>query len=817
MAQVVVEKRITEEMRKRRAYWSKAMRGKGRILAGEKDVARIPYREGITLDIERARLVAMGYKEAEALGEPPVLQRARGLAKLLDNMTLYILPDERIVGNINGKPDSVVTYPELWWRWLDKALDTDYKTLLSDEERQELHEIHKYFSNKAVHGMERQLLPPEVLPYWFYNNHGAMSWLHGGRTGVANYEKVFKWGLKGILEEAKERLKKLDSNPDEYLAADYLDKKQFLQAVIISLEAGIRYGQRWVKKLTEEAQRETDGKRKKELEEMARVWEQVPANPARTLHEALQCYWFIFLVTRILDLQTPGGGDRFDQIMYPFYRKDVEEEKRLTRLEAQELVEHLLLKMNEEGQLVPPVQAGGGMTLMTARVLTLGGQTREGKDATNEMTYLAMDAANTTKLAQPALAIRLHRDTPTQFLYKIADSQRINAGIYSFFNDEMMIPYLESFGISHEDTLDYSTEGCMRWAIPGKPLGCRALGGYEVLPKHLEYALYQGWDKFSGKKWGVDSGDPRTWTSIEDVIQAYLTQLRFFMERHIAICNLVDVLDGKYLHQPFLSALLDGCIENAQDCRHYKFFPNTIIQPVGQITLVNSLAAIKKLVFDEKKVTMDKLIDALKNNWEGKEELRQMFINAPKFGNDDDYVDLLARDVYSRTTQAIRSFKNIWGGPYLEDGTGGATYFAYSGLLGATPDGRKDRQNVNDGTISPEIGTDKKGPTAVLNSVGKIDHKGTMTHLLNQKFTPQYLTEEYKDVFASYLRTFVDLGIHHIQFNVLDREAFIDAQQNPEEYGDLVIRVAGFSAYFVDLEKGLQDQIIARTEQELAA
>ena len=811
----VAEKRITEDMRNRTAYRSKAMRGKGRILAGEKDAARIPYREGITLDIERARLVARGYREAEALGEPPVLQRARGIAKLLDNMTLYILPDERIIGNVNSKPNSVITYPELWWRWLDKALDKDYKTLVSDEERGELHEIHKYFSNKAVHGMERKLLPEEVLPYWFYNNHGAVSWLHGGRTGIANYEKVFRLGLNGILEEIKERLKRLDSNPNEYLAADYLEKKQFLQAAILSLEAGIRYGQRWAERLRAEAQKEENEKRREELEEMAWVCEQVPANSARTLHEALQCYWFIFLITRILDLQTPGGGDRFDQIMYPFYKKDVEEEKRLSRLEAQELVEHLFLKMNEEGQLIPPVQAGGGMTLMTARVLTLGGQTRDGEDATNEMTYVAMDAANTVKLAQPALAIRLHKDTPTELLYGITESQRVNSGIYSFFNDEMMIPYLESFGLSHEDARDYSTEGCMRWAIPGKPLGCRALGGYDVLPKFLEYALYQGWDKFSDKKWGIDSGDPRSWNSIEDAIQAYLAQLRFFFEKQVAIGNLVDVLDSKYLYQPFLSALLDGCIENAKDCRHYKFFPNTIVQPVGQVTLVNSLAAMKKLIFEDKKVTMDELIDALKSNWEGKEGLRQMFVKAPKFGNDDDYVDLLARDVYSRTTQVIRSFKNIWGGPWLEDGTGGSTYYAYSGLLGATPDGRKDRQNINDGTVSPEIGTDKNGPTAILKSVSKIDHKGTMTHLLNQKFLPLYLSDEHRDVFAAYLRTFVDLGIHHIQFNVLNKETLLDAQRNPGKYGDLVIRVAGFSAYFVDLEKGLQDQIIARTEQEL--
>jgi len=390
-------------------------------------------------------------------------------------------------------------------------------------------------------------------------------------------------------------------------------------------------------------------------------------------------------------------------------------------------------------------------------------------------------------------------------------------GLLAFFNDEMIIPYLTSVGISLPDARNYANLSCLRWTIPGKSIITRHFGPFFALPKCLELALNQGRDSefFGGKQIGAPTPDPLTFTSIEDVIQAYLTQVRFFLEKALTIYNVVDALEEEWMPQPFYSALLDGCIEHGQDCRRYKYFPDTTVQPVGQVTLFNSLAVIEKLVFEQKRVSMAELLDALRNNWEGKEGLRQMCINeVPKFGNDDDYVDSLARDVSLRTTQLIRSFKNIYGGHFMEDGTGGSSYYAWSGFTGATPDGRKFRDFFNDGTISPVIGTDKKGPTAVLKSVGKIDHAKIATHCLNQKFSPLYLSDEYKDLFLAYMRTFVDLGIHHIQFNVIDREILLDAQQHPEKYGDLTVRVAGYSAYFVDLEKEMQDQIIARTEQQ---
>jgi formate C-acetyltransferase len=814
MAVVTEKKRIAQEMKGRPYYQSKVMRGLGRtrILGEEvKKGERLPYREDVKFEIERARLITESYKETE--GEPIILRRAKAFAKLFDNKTLYILPDELIVGNICSEPSTLNTFPELWWRWLDKAIDKEYAGMIDDEKRAELHEIHKYWRPMAFQGSERNLLPKDVREYWSFANHGVFMWLHGGHVGVPNYEKIFKVGLNGIIKEIEDKVKEISNeayireNPKEYL-----EKKEFYEAAVITLNAMVRFGKRFAQKCKDAAEAEGDERRKKELLGIAEICDWVPGNPPRTLHEALQSYWFINLGARILDLQSSGLGERFDQVTYPFYKKDLEG-KRITREEAQELVEHLILKMNEEPEIKPPAQGAGGATLIT-RVTTVGGQTVEGDDATNEMTYVIMDAKNAVGLVQPAIAVRLHRNSPQKLYDKIVESLLIEPGVYSFFNDEEMIPYLMNLGIPLEDARNYSTDGCMRWQIPGKAIAFRALGGMFALPKCLDYALNQGVDRFSGKQRGPKTPDPLTFTSIEDVIQAYLEQLRFFVGKLVTIYNLVDILDERWVPQPFLSSLLDGCIEHGQDCRKYHYFPNTVLQPVGQVTVVNSLAAMKTLVFDEKKVPMAELIEALKNNWEEKEELRQKFINAPKFGNDDENVDLLARDIYLRTTQTFHSFKNIWGGPFMEDGTGASMYFNTSVITWATPDGRKARDLFNDGTISPVPNTDKKGPTAVLKSVGSIDHARTFTHLFNQKFTPQFLKGNNKDKFIAYLKTWVDLGIHHIQFNIIGRGTLLDAQEHPEKYEQLVVRQAGLAAYFVDLEKTIQDEIIARTEQE---
>ena len=803
---------VIDKVKEEMPFMIKATRGHGRF--GEKVEDVLPYRPGVKLCMERPRLITESYKETD--GDPMVLRRAKAMAKLLDKMTVYIEPWEVIVGNFAHDPESIQHYPELFWRWLEKAIEEEYKPLLTDEEREELHEIHGYWKNIAVHGKERKLLPASIKSHSNFIKHGAFIWLHGGRTGVPNYEKLFEVGLRGLIDETESLLAELDDDPGFYNnAREYLDKKRFYQAVIISLEAGCRWGKRYAELARELAVGEKDEGRRAELERIAEACDWVPENPPRTLREALQFYYLITLITRVLDLQTPGLGERFDQIMMPFYQKDLAEGKH-TRDEARKLVEFTFLKMNEFGDLIPPLLGGGLGSVITARVTTVGGQTADGEDATNEMTYIVLDAIKDLRLSEPSVAVRLHKNTPTRLLEELTDALKECSGVFSLFNDEMMIPYLEGLGIPSQDARCYSTEGCMRWIIPGKAMGMRAIGGLFILPKCLEYALSQGINKLTGQQMGAPTPDPLTFESFDDLLDAYYRQVRFFAEKLVALNNVTEVLDQEYLPQPFLSATMDGCLERGQDCRFYKYFPNTILQPVGQVTAVNSLAAIKKLVFDDGRVSLSELLDALGANWEGKEELRQMFINkAPKFGNDNDYVDTLAHNVYAKTTEIVKSFKNIYGGSYLEDGTGASTFYFGSVLCGPTADGRKARDLFADGTVSPAHGTDSKGPTAVLGSVAKLDHVNGFTHLFNQKFFPEFLEGEHKEKFIAYLRSWIDLGIHHIQFNVVGSDLLEDAQENPDEYGTLVVRVAGFSAYFVDLDRGVQDQIIARTKQKL--
>jgi formate C-acetyltransferase len=800
---VAISERPTVQLSQEMAFKGKSLRGAGGS----------PYAEGVKICAERPRLLTQSYRLTE--GEPMVIRRAKAIAHILDHMTIFIQPWERIVGNFASNPDALQYYPELFSRWVDKVIDDEYRDMVTDEEREELHDVHGYWKNKSVHGMERRLVPEEVKPYCQGVNHGAFFWVHGSRCGVPNYHKVFEIGLNGFIQEAKDRLDQISNDPEFYLKGDeYLKQRRFLEAAIINMEAAIRWGKRYAEKAREIALSETNDKRKAELEEIADVCEWVPGNPPRTLHEALQSYYFITLITRVIDLQTSGLGDRFDQIMQPVYERE-KAKGTITPEKAQELVEYLFLKMNEFGELVPPAMGmgSGGGFVVTTRLLTIGGMTSDGKDATNEMSSITLAARTSLSLIQPTVAIRLHKNTPDAFLYEITDAIRKQPGVYSLFNDEMMIPFLENIGVSTHDARSYSKEGCMRWNIPGKSVSQRALGGMFSLPKCLEYALNKGIDPLTNKKMGASTPDPLSFTSIEDVLEAYLEQLKFFVEKCVTINNVVEVLDQEYLPQPFLSALIDECIEKGEDCRTYKYVPNSILQPTGQITAINSLAAMKKLIFDEKEVTMQQLLDALKNNWEGQEALRQKFIHAPKFGNDDDYADTIAQEFYSRTSEVIRSFKDIYGGFFREDGTGGSTYFLGSLLTGATPDGRKAEDLFNDGTISPTPNTDAKGPTAVMNSVAKINHIAGCTNCLNQKFLPQFLDGDDKANFVAYLKTFVDLGIHHVQFNIIDREMLLEAQQNPEKYSTLIIRVAGYNAYFVDLNDNLQKQIISRTEQ----
>ncbi|MBW1983220.1 MAG: hypothetical protein JRI53_00750 [Deltaproteobacteria bacterium] len=768
------------------------------------DSKRGMYRDGIKLNVERNRLLTESYKATE--GEPMVLRRAKALAHILKNMSVFIVPNSRVVGHSGSTPDDLYYPIEVNWKSPWRAMNSDdAKNILDEKGRAEMEEIVEYWKGKTLSDLRKKVFKGDLVKYFKYE--GTFLWSHWDELGVPNYEKLLTKGINGIRKEAEEKLIKVIETVPE----DYLEQCEFLEAVIITLDAAIDFGKKYSEKAKEMAANEKDEKRKKELEQIADVCSRVPAEPASTYYEAIQSFWFVNLITRQIELVSLGCGARFDILFDPYYQKDLAG-GRITREEAVELMQHLLLKFEESGMWYSPMITGiyGGVQQLEG--ITLGGQDSNGKDLTNDMTYIVLEASKELHILQPTIGLRVHKNTPKELLSAATDVIRTGCGYPSLFNDEVMIPLLRKWKVAEEDIYNYATSGCVYLDIPGKNLVRRA-SGYFVFPKCLWWALRKGIDPKTGEQFGAPTPDPDKFTSIEAVTEAYLEQVRFFFGKMVKLENTCRRLYQRYAPRPFLSAFLDGCIEKGKDTRKWAYPSslNSFNIIIGLTNVADSLAAIKKTVFDDKELTMREFIDILDKNWEGHEDLRQKVINqVPKFGNDDDYVDLLAKAVHERTEEVVNEFKDEHGLNYRGDGSGvSATYGLATGTP-ATPDGRKDGEPFADATLSPMVGRDTNGPTAVLASCAKID---PLNQLLNQKFMPKFLDDEHKDQFISYLRSWHDMRVPHVQFNVVDRKTLIEARENPEKHTNLIVRVAGYSTYFVDLSKGLQDHIIARAEQ----
>ena len=758
------------------------------------------------LSLERARLLTESYKETE--GEPMILRRAKGIAHVLENMTIYISPGELIVGNFSATPDTLIHYPEFAYRWVERETEKGaaYENMLNDEGRKELKEIDSYWHNYAVHSIYRNYIPEDLADVM-----QIFLW----ECGTPNYEKILRIGLKGYLKEAGERRKRLDKEYTEEVigAADYVEKRLFLDSVIIALNATINYARRYARLAREMAQSEADPIRKHELEVIAENCGWVPENPARTLHEAIQSYWFIHLIVGFIELPMVGDGIRFDVCMGPFYEKDLEE-GRITREAAQELVECVFIKGQETGYLQPAIGAAATEGNVGFQTLNIGGVDSVGDDVSNEMSPIVLDAMKSVRTVTPPLALRWHDKMPKKLIDKAIECLASGMPQPAIFNDKVNIPRLVSLGVPIEEARNYSINNCMVPTIPGKNLNHRsAWAGGVSLPACLCSAL--GIEPLAGFfKTGNAMAEPEKISSIEELMDATAENCKWYMKRITLVNNIADKLYEEYVPRPFLSAVLDDSIERAEDIRKWNHKPDyRDIVLFGLNNAADSLAAIKKLVFDEKKVSMAELIEALKNDWDGYEDLRQMCLDAPKFGNDDDYVDLISRELGRRVAKVAKECKTYHGAPLTTDGTVATGFWMIGFLTPATPDGRRNSESLHDGSVSPMVGRDHKGPTAVLKSVSKVDPLVTWNHLFNQTFLPQYLVDHNAELFAQYLKTFADLGIHHVQFSIVDRETLIDAQKHPEKHTDVMVRVCGYSAYFIDLAKDLQDQIIARTSQ----
>jgi formate C-acetyltransferase len=778
--------------------------------AGQKeDAEKGMYRPEIKLDLQRSILLTEAYKETE--GDPMVTRRAKALERILTGMDLYIQDHERIVGSSMSTPQGLYFGIDMNWRSVRRIVEEpEACTLLDEEGRKTLDELISYWKGRSMSDIQQKMFTGEVLEYWKMSKLSPGSWSHWSELGIPNYEKVFRLGLKGIIEEAEARLAGIDRT----VPLDYIEQKEFLQAVIIALKAVISYAGRYAAMARQKASETEDPDDKKRLETIARICDKVPEHPPETLHEALQSFFFLHVV-RYLEYSTLGIGVRFDKVFGPYLENDLKDGN-IPREEALELLQLLWVKFHELGLIYSPTLSAVYGGVASLQVITLGGVDEEGRDVLNEMTYLVLETALTMQTPEPSIVLRYHDGTQHALLDKAVDVVRTGIGYPSFFNDKALLPMLEGWDVPLRDARDYAVTGCVYLELPGKNIARRALGGMN-LPLALYYALNQGFNPMTGEQVGVRTPDPLTFQSADDLLEAYLEQVRFAFHRLCTIQNICNTLYERYLPRPFYSALLDGCIERGQDSRRWGY-PSPVSDfciILGPSNVADAIAAVKKVVFEDKKVSMETLLKAMAANWEGYEEVRQLMLHAPKYGNDDDYADRIAADVHHRTAEVMMESKNRFGYPCRGDGSGISATYAAGAVVPATPEGRRAGEPLSDATLSPVFGMDAEGPTAVLKSASKISTKKTYNHLLNQKFMPQALEGEKKALFIQYLRAWGELGISQVQFNVVDRETLVRAQNKPEDYPNLLVRVAGYSAYFVDLSKGLQDSIIARSEQRL--
>ncbi|HPY35040.1 MAG TPA: pyruvate formate lyase family protein [Smithellaceae bacterium] len=790
----------------RKQVISRAIRNIKRGYADDES-GRGMFRSEIRLDLQRSRLMTESYKETE--GEAMVLRRAKALANILNKMGIFIRDYERIVGYQTAEPNGIFHPIEQNWKSPQRLANSPAgKTLLDDAGRKELDELCKYWKGKSISDRHQAVLPEDLKKYWTYE--GTFLWSQLSELGIPNYEKLFNLGLQGLINEIREKMARLDQK----IPADYVEQKDFLTASIISLEAVINFAKRYAVLAKESAVRQKNATRKKILEEIAETCAWVPANPPRTFIEAIQFFYFIHLV-RYLEYSTLGIGVRIDYLFGPYYEKDLKEGK-ITKEETLGILQLLWIKLNELGLVYSPTVSSVYSGVASLQAVTIGGTDEKGRDVTNDLTYLTMEAAKSLKIIEPSIALRVHEGTPDEVYSRATDVIKTGIGYPSLFNDEALIPLYERWGVPKNEAKQYAVSGCVYIEIPGKNVVRRSVG-YFVLPKCLWWALHQGVNPKTGEQHGARTPDPATFKSWEDVLEAYAEQVKFFTSKIETLERINNELLAQYAPRPFYSALLDGCIEQGKDCRRWVY--NSILhhfsQVIGGTNVADAITAIKKVVFEDRKVTLPELITIMDKNWAGREDVRLACLNAPKFGNDDDYADEIARIVQTRGEAAMEEVKDRFGHSHRGDGSAVSATYGLAADTPATPDGRFDGEPFADSTLAPAPGRDKKGPTAVLKSCSKISTVNTFNHLLNQKFLPKFLEDDLKPAFLSYLKTWKKLKVPHIQFNVVDRETLLKAKAQPERYSDLIVRVAGFSAYFVDLSSGLQDHIIARTEQTL--
>ena len=811
------------------------------------------------IESARAILITESYRQTE--NEPMVIRRAKAFAHILENIPIVIRDLELIVGSTTIAPRGCQTYPEFSYEWLEAEFDTVETRsadpfYISEKTKQELKEANAYWKGKTTSELATSYMEPETLLAMEHNIFTPGNYFYNGVGHVTvKYGEVLAIGFSGIKAKAQAELDKL------CLAdGDYQKKSRFLEAVMISCDAAIEYARRYARLALKEAEECTDPVRKRELLQIAQNCANVPEKGATGFYEACQSFWF---VQQLLQIESSGHSispGRFDQYMYPYYQKDMESGK-ITREFAQELMDCIWVKLNDLNKCRDAASAEGFAGYSLFQNLIAGGQNEEGIDVTNDLSFMSIQASMHVFLPQPSLSVRVWNGTPHEFLIRAAELTRTGIGLPAYYNDEVIIPSLMSRGLTLQDARDYNIIGCVEPQKSGKTEGWHDAAFFNMC-RPLELVFSNGMDK--GVRIGPATGNVEDMTTFEQFYDAYKKQMDYAIQLLVNADNAIDMAHAERCPLPFLSSMVDDCMKVGKTVQEggavYNF---TGPQGFGVANMADSLYSVKTLVYDEKKITMGELKEALATNYgkglgaedvaamtakianelkeAGKtigekevaailntvvaaseapevkangERILKLIEEVPKFGNDIPEVDAFARDVAYTYTEPLQNYKNPRGGSFQAGLYPVSANVPLGAQTGATPDGRLAYQPVADG-VSPSAGKDVNGPTAAANSVSRLDHyiasNGT---LFNQKFHPSALSgRNGLENFVGLIRSYFDQKGSHMKFNVVSRETLLDAQKHPEQYKHLVVRVAGYSALFTTLSKSLQDDIIRRTEQ----
>ncbi|WP_295766276.1 glycyl radical protein [uncultured Holdemanella sp.] len=777
------------------------------------------------IDAERAILATEAYKEN--LNQPRVMVRAKMLEKILDHMSIYIEDKSLLAGNQATKNRNAPIFPEYTMEFVINELDQFEKRdgdvfYITEKTKEQLREIASFWENNNLRARGEALLPEEVRVFMETGVFGMEGKLNAGDAHLAvNYERILKDGLKGYEKRVKECKASLDlTDPDS------IDKYCFYNAVLIVLDAVRTFANRYSVLAKKLAEKELNQERKLELLEMSRICAKVPYEPAETFQEAVQSVWFIQLILQIESNGHSLSYGRFDQYMYPYYDRDIKNGN-ITETEALELLTCLWIKtltINKVRSQAHTLSSAGSPMYQN---VTIAGQTTDKKDAVNDLSFLVLKSVAQTRLTQPNLTVRYHKNINKQFFDECVEVMRLGFGMPALNNDEIIIPSFMDWGVKEEDAYNYSAIGCVETAVPGK-WGYRCTGmSYINFPRMLLCTMNNGVDLTSNKRFTKGYGYFTEMESYEELLKAWDKTVREITRYSVIVENVIDKASERDVPDVLCSALTDDCIARGKTIKEggavYDFISGL---QVGIANMADCLAAIKKLVYEEKKITRQELWDAILDDFSSpkNKKIQEMLIReAPKYGNDDDYVDQLIVEAYDSYIDEIKKYPNT---RYNRGPIGGIRYAGTSSISAnvgqgmstmATPDGRNAFEPLAEG-CSPAHNSDKNGPTAVFKSVSKLrTNKITGGVLLNQKMTPQMLsTEENRQKLELLIQTFFNrLHGYHVQYNIVSKETLIDAQKHPEKHKDLIVRVAGYSAFFNVLSKKTQDDIIGRTEQSL--